>query len=116
MCATPSPAASWGAAMARSSMWRRSPGVASSSLQAPYGAAKAGLISLTKSLAVAWGADGILVNALCPGWTARALNRTLGEDPAAGPATVATVTLRRWGTAEEMARAAVFLASDAASS
>ena len=91
-------------------------GVASSSLQAPYGAAKAGLISLTKSLAVAWGADGILVNALCPGWTATDLNRNLGEDPAASPATVATVTLRRWGTAEEMARAAVFLASDAASS
>src|ERR1019366_4462858 len=52
----------------------------------------------------------LLVNALCPGWTATDLNRNLGEDPSASPATVATVTLRRWGTAEEMARAAVFLA------
>jgi NAD(P)-dependent dehydrogenase (short-subunit alcohol dehydrogenase family) len=90
-------------------------GVMGSPFLTPYGAAKAGLISLTKSLAVEWGAEGVRVNALCPGWTATDLNRGLWEDPDAGPATVATVPMRRWGTAEEMAGPAVFLASSASS-
>ena len=90
-------------------------GVASAPLLTPYGAAKAGLISLTKSLAVEWASSGVRVNALCPGWTATELNRNLWEDPQAGPATVATVPMRRWARAEEMAGPAVFLASDAAS-
>jgi NAD(P)-dependent dehydrogenase (short-subunit alcohol dehydrogenase family) len=90
-------------------------GVASSPLLTPYGAAKAGLISLTKSLAVEWGSQGVRVNALCPGWTATDLNRNLWLDPEAGPATIATVPMGRWGTPEEMAGPAVFLASDASS-
>jgi NAD(P)-dependent dehydrogenase (short-subunit alcohol dehydrogenase family) len=90
-------------------------GVASSPLLTPYGAAKAGLISLTKSLAVEWAAQGVRVNALCPGWTATDLNRNLWEDPVAGPGTVATVPMQRWARAEEMAGPAVFLASDASS-
>jgi NAD(P)-dependent dehydrogenase (short-subunit alcohol dehydrogenase family) len=90
-------------------------GVSSAPLLAPYGAAKAALISLTKSLAVEWAAHGIRVNALCPGWTATDLNRNLWEDPVAGPRQVATVPMQRWGTAEEMAGPAVFLASDASS-
>jgi NAD(P)-dependent dehydrogenase (short-subunit alcohol dehydrogenase family) len=90
-------------------------GVASSPLLAPYGAAKAGLISLTKSLAVEWGPEGIRVNALCPGWTATALNRNLWDDPTSGPATIATVPMQRWGRPEEMAGPAIFLASDASS-
>src|SRR6516164_6950403 len=79
----------------------------------PYGAAKAGLISLTKSLAVEWAALGVRVNALCPGWTATDLNRNLWEDESAGQATVANVPMQRWGKPEEMTGAAVFLASDA---
>jgi NAD(P)-dependent dehydrogenase (short-subunit alcohol dehydrogenase family) len=90
-------------------------GVSASPLISPYGAAKAGLISLTKSLAVEWAADGVRVNALCPGWTATELNRNLWEDPVAGPATIATVPMRRWARAEEMSGPAVFLASDASS-
>lgn len=90
-------------------------GVAASPLLAPYGAAKAGLISLTKSLAVEWAANGVRVNALCPGWTATDLNRNLWEHPEAGPATVASVAMRRWAAPEEMAGPAVFLASDASS-
>jgi NAD(P)-dependent dehydrogenase (short-subunit alcohol dehydrogenase family) len=90
-------------------------GIMGSPFLSPYGAAKAGLISLTKSLAVEWGAEGVRVNALCPGWTATELNRNLWEDPDAGPATIATVPMRRWGTAEEMAGPAVFLASPASS-
>jgi NAD(P)-dependent dehydrogenase (short-subunit alcohol dehydrogenase family) len=79
----------------------------------PYGAAKAGLISLTKSLAVEWAALGVRVNALCPGWTATDLNRNLWEDESAGQATAANVPMQRWGKPEEMTGAAVFLASDA---
>ena len=90
-------------------------GVASAPLLSPYGAAKAGLISLTKSLAVEWAQTGVRVNALCPGWTATDLNRNLWDDAEGGRATVAAVPMKRWGRAEEMAGPAVFLASDAAS-
>jgi NAD(P)-dependent dehydrogenase (short-subunit alcohol dehydrogenase family) len=90
-------------------------GIMASPFLSPYGAAKAGLISLTKTLAVEWGGEGIRVNALCPGWTATDLNRNLWENPDTGPATVASVPMRRWGRAEEMSGPAVFLASDASS-
>jgi NAD(P)-dependent dehydrogenase (short-subunit alcohol dehydrogenase family) len=90
-------------------------GMMGSPLLSPYGAAKAGLVSLTKSLAVEWGTTGVRVNALCPGWTATDLNRNLWDDPVSGPATVATVPMHRWGRAEEMAGPAVFLASAASS-
>jgi len=90
-------------------------GVVSAPFLTPYGSAKAGLISLTKSLAVEWAERGVRVNALCPGWTATDLNRVLWEDEQAGQATVAAVPMKRWGQAEEMAGPAVFLASDAAS-
>jgi NAD(P)-dependent dehydrogenase (short-subunit alcohol dehydrogenase family) len=90
-------------------------GVASAPLLSPYGAAKAGLISLTKSLAVEWALAGVRVNALCPGWTATDLNRNLWDDEEIGKTTVEGVPMKRWGRAEEMAGPAVFLASDAAS-
>ncbi|TDD07289.1 SDR family oxidoreductase [Nonomuraea deserti] len=80
---------------------------------APYAAAKAGLVALTKTLAVEWASAGVRVNALCPGWTATDLNRNLWADEAANAATVSGVPMRRWGTAEEMAQPAVFLASAA---
>jgi NAD(P)-dependent dehydrogenase (short-subunit alcohol dehydrogenase family) len=90
-------------------------GVSAAPLMSPYGASKAGLISLTKTLAVEWGPAGVRVNALCPGWTATELNRTLWEDPVTGPATVAGQALKRWASAEEMAGPALYLASEASS-
>jgi NAD(P)-dependent dehydrogenase (short-subunit alcohol dehydrogenase family) len=90
-------------------------GLTASPLVSPYGAAKAGLVSLTRSLAVEWAAMGIRVNALCPGWTATALNRDLWGDETTSKATIATVPMQRWGRAEEMAGPALFLASDASS-
>ncbi|MFC4589250.1 SDR family NAD(P)-dependent oxidoreductase [Sphaerisporangium corydalis] len=80
---------------------------------APYAAAKAGLVALTKSLALEWAGNGVRVNALCPGWTATDLNRSLWEDEGASQATIASVPMGRWGTAEEMAHPAVFLAGSA---
>jgi len=82
---------------------------------APYGASKAAVVSLTRSLAMEWGPAGVRVNALCPGWTATDLNRNLWENEASARAMVARVPLQRWGRAEEMSGPAVFLASDASS-
>jgi 2-deoxy-D-gluconate 3-dehydrogenase len=80
-----------------------------------YGAAKAAVVSLTKSLAVEWAAQGVRVNALCPGWTATDLNRFLWDSEDGGQAIIAGVPMGRWGQVEEMAGPAVFLASDASS-
>jgi NAD(P)-dependent dehydrogenase (short-subunit alcohol dehydrogenase family) len=80
-----------------------------------YGAAKAAIVSVTRTLAVEWASYGIRVNALCPGWTATELNRNLWGAPDGGRATIATVPMARWGRPEEMAGPIVFLASDASS-
>jgi NAD(P)-dependent dehydrogenase (short-subunit alcohol dehydrogenase family) len=90
-------------------------GLTASPFLAPYGAAKAGVISLTRTLASEWGRIGIRVNALCPGWTATDLNRNLWDTEDGGQATIANVPMGRWARAEEMAGPAVFLASDASS-
>jgi NAD(P)-dependent dehydrogenase (short-subunit alcohol dehydrogenase family) len=80
---------------------------------APYAAAKGAVVALTKSLAVEWAARGVRVNALCPGWTATDMNRDLWGNEEISGAMMATVPMGRWGTAEEMAPPAVFLASPA---
>jgi NAD(P)-dependent dehydrogenase (short-subunit alcohol dehydrogenase family) len=81
----------------------------------PYGASKAAVISVTKTLAVEWAPSGVRVNALCPGWTATDLNQTLRDAPDGGRSVIASVPMGRWGRPEEMAGPAVFLASDASS-
>jgi NAD(P)-dependent dehydrogenase (short-subunit alcohol dehydrogenase family) len=90
-------------------------GVAAAPGLTPYGAAKAAVISVTKTLAVEWGPSGVRVNALCPGWTATDLNRNLWGGPDGGKSVVAGTPMGRWGRPEEMAGPAVFLASDASS-
>jgi NAD(P)-dependent dehydrogenase (short-subunit alcohol dehydrogenase family) len=81
----------------------------------PYGASKAAVISLTRSLAMEWGPAGVRVNALCPGWTATDLNRNLWEDEQISARMMAGVPLGRWAQPQEMVGAAVFLGSDTAS-
>ena len=81
----------------------------------PYGAAKAAVINLTKSVAMEWAPRGVRVNALCPGWTATDLNRALWENEDVSRQMTSTIPLGRWGRADEMAGAAVFLGSDASS-
>jgi NAD(P)-dependent dehydrogenase (short-subunit alcohol dehydrogenase family) len=90
-------------------------GLAAAPFLAPYGAAKAAVVSLTKTLASEWGRAGVRVNALCPGWTATELNRVLWDSPDGGQATVASVPMGRWAKPEEMAGPAIFLASEASS-
>ena len=90
-------------------------GLSATPAMAQYGASKAALISLTRTLAVEWASTGVRVNALCPGWTATDLNRTLWENEQVFAGLTATIPMGRWAKAEEMAGPAVFLASDASS-
>ena len=82
---------------------------------AAYGASKAAVISLTKTLAMEWGSSGVRVNALCPGWTKTDLNSDLWGDLALGAAMVEPTALKRWAVVQEMVGPVVFLASDASS-
>jgi NAD(P)-dependent dehydrogenase (short-subunit alcohol dehydrogenase family) len=79
-----------------------------------YSASKGGVAQLTKSLAIAYAAQGIRVNALAPGWIATALTDSLQNDPARSDAILARTPLKRWGTPADVAGAALFLASPAA--
>lgn len=80
-----------------------------------YSASKGGVAQLTKSLASAYAADGIRVNAVAPGWIATALTRPLQDDPARAQTILARTPLARWGRPEDVAGTAVFLCSPAAS-
>ena len=83
--------------------------------RAPYASAKAGLLNLTKVLALEWAQNGVTVNAICPGPFATEMNKPLLDDPEKYKAFVAKIPMGRWGELHEIAGAAVFLASEAAS-
>ncbi|MGE8318363.1 MAG: SDR family NAD(P)-dependent oxidoreductase [Comamonas sp.] len=85
------------------------------SLVPGYAASKGGVGQLTKSLAIAYAADGIRVNAIAPGWIATPLTQALQDDPARAGPILARTPLARWGTPQDVARAAVFLCTPAAS-
>ena len=81
---------------------------------AAYSASKAAVASLTKSLAIEWGAHGVCVNAIAPGVFRTALNEKLLDETERGREFLLRTPMRRFGKVEELAGAAVFLASDAA--
>lgn len=80
-----------------------------------YSATKGAVTALTRGLAVEYAPFGIRVNALCPGFVETALTRRILKYPAIEKALVDSTALKRLGKAEEIARAALFLASDDAS-
>ena len=79
-----------------------------------YSASKGGVAQLTKSLALAYAADGIRVNAIAPGWVETALTQPLRDDTQRSAAILARTPLGRWARPADVAGAAVFLASPAA--
>jgi NAD(P)-dependent dehydrogenase (short-subunit alcohol dehydrogenase family) len=83
--------------------------------RAPYASAKAGLLNLTRVLALEWAGTGVTVNAICPGPFGTDMNRQLLEDPVKYQEFIKLIPMGRWGEVEELAGAAVFLASDASS-
>lgn len=88
---------------------------AATPLQAHASAAKAAIDSLTKSLALEWGSMGIRVNAIAPGPIDDTEGMTRLAPPDMKAALEKAVPLKRFGTVEDIAHMAVFLASDAAS-
>lgn len=82
---------------------------------AAYGASKAGVAALTRSLAVEWGPRGVSVNAIAPGVFRTSLNQAFLDGTDRGRELLLRTPLQRFGRVEEVAGAAVFLASDAAS-
>ena len=82
---------------------------------AAYAASKSGVAALTKSLAVEWGSRGVCVNAIAPGLFLTELNKHLLDGTERGREFIMRTPMKRFGKVEELAGAAVFLASEAAS-
>ena len=82
---------------------------------AAYSASKAAVASLTKSLAIEWGPRGVRVNAIAPGVFRTALNEKLLDETERGREFLLRTPMKRFGNVDELAGAAIFLASDAAS-
>jgi NAD(P)-dependent dehydrogenase (short-subunit alcohol dehydrogenase family) len=82
---------------------------------AAYAASKAAVAALTKSLAIEWGPKGVCVNAIAPGVFRTQLNEKLLDETARGRELLLRTPMRRFGRVDELAGAAVFLASEAAS-
>jgi len=80
-----------------------------------YSASKGGIAQLTKSLAIAYAADGIRVNALAPGWIATPMTSQLRAGEERNQAIIDRTPLGRWGEPAELVGPALFLASEQAS-
>lgn len=83
--------------------------------RAAYAAAKAGVMGVTRVLALEYAGKGVTVNALCPGPFGTEMNRPLLEDPEKYRAFVQRIPMGRWGELGEIAGPVLFLASDASS-
>ncbi|MXP62613.1 glucose 1-dehydrogenase [Roseomonas sp. M0104] len=83
-------------------------------LSPAYGASKGGVVQYTRSLAVAWGPDGITANAILPGWVETELTAGARQDiPDLYDRVIARTPQKRWGAPADFAGLVTFLASDA---
>lgn len=80
-----------------------------------YGATKGGVVSLTRAAAVDYAGDGIRVNAICPGTGETGMTKAILEDPTLKDAFLAPIPMHRLGQPDDVAKAALFLASDLSS-
>lgn len=80
----------------------------------PYCVAKGGVIQMTKALALEWARHGINVNAICPGYIITPMNEKDMENETIRNHILKNIPMRRFGQTEEIAAAAVYLASPAA--
>ncbi|MBM7493446.1 2-deoxy-D-gluconate 3-dehydrogenase [Micromonospora luteifusca] len=78
-----------------------------------YAASKSGVAGLTKALANEWAAHGVNVNAIAPGYIATDNTQALRDDPDRNQAILARIPASRWGRADDLGGATVFLASTA---
>lgn len=76
-----------------------------------YSASKGGVAQMTKSLAIAYASDGIRVNAVAPGWIDTPLTKGLQQDETRNRAILDRTALGRWGSPEDVAGGALYLAS-----
>lgn len=83
--------------------------------QIAYTASKGGVLSMTREIAVEYARQGIRANSLCPGPIATPMIEELMSDPARRQRRLVHIPMGRLGRAEELARAALFLASDESS-
>ena len=83
-------------------------------LSPAYAASKAGIVQLTKSLAVAWAEEDIRVNAIAPGWIETPMTVPARADPGRNRAILDRTPLGRWGTPDDLVGPALFLAGDGA--
>lgn len=81
-----------------------------------YGAAKAAVAQLTKTLAALWAADGVRVNAIAPGWVATKLTGPVQNNEEFNRHIIERTMMDRWSTPEEMAGPVLFLADNDAAS
>lgn len=78
-----------------------------------YAASKSGVAGLTKALANEWAAHGVNVNAIAPGYIATDNTQALRDDPDRNQAILGRIPAGRWGRADDLGGATVFLASTA---
>ena len=83
--------------------------------RAPYCSSKAGVLNLSRVLALEWAGTGVTVNTICPGPFGTEMNRPLLDDPVKYKALMDLIPMGRWGEVEEIAGAVVFLASPGSS-